>query len=255
MSFDRWRSLVDGAEIDVGSAIPDSAVLHYPFLERTTNSIVEVLEGSDGEVDGDVDNISNTWWQGYAEQHDGGLIWLDELNEWAENLSGTSGFAITVETNNDGHIFGGRFNGDSPPVWAVSIGTDDGFAEAGSSGDVAFTIRDGLGNSIESWSGDLNASDGNRHRIFTRKTGTTSEDIEIWVDGTELSLSFDGEDTLDDTEFNSFTDEVPFFDNSSETGRSVRGDPLSGGVLDNAVFYEDPTEDDIANDYNVQPWS
>ena len=43
MSFDRWRSLVDGAEIDVGAAIPDSGMFQSPIYQFWAGA----YEGSD----------------------------------------------------------------------------------------------------------------------------------------------------------------------------------------------------------------
>ena len=44
MSFTRWRSLVDGTEVDVGLAIPDSAIAHFDASDEST------IITSDGNV-------------------------------------------------------------------------------------------------------------------------------------------------------------------------------------------------------------
>ena len=53
MSFDRWRSLVDGAEIDVGSAIPDSGLAHqWNTDEGSGATLVDSNGGLDGTING-----------------------------------------------------------------------------------------------------------------------------------------------------------------------------------------------------------
>ena len=53
MSFDRWRSLVDGAEIDVGSAIPDSGLVQRnPFDEGSGSTVADAAGSNDGTVVG-----------------------------------------------------------------------------------------------------------------------------------------------------------------------------------------------------------
>ena len=53
MSFTRWRSLVDGTEVDVGPAIPDSVISHLEFEDDSdTSTAVDSVGPYDGSITG-----------------------------------------------------------------------------------------------------------------------------------------------------------------------------------------------------------
>ena len=60
MSFDRWRSLVDGAEIDVGAAIPDNLVDNFEDADADSPGVYESGETIDDYYGGRADAIVRT---------------------------------------------------------------------------------------------------------------------------------------------------------------------------------------------------
>lgn len=55
MSFNRWRSLVDGTEIDVGSAIPDSVVYQFNAQDLAGTSVGDTINTMPNQASGQPD--------------------------------------------------------------------------------------------------------------------------------------------------------------------------------------------------------
>ena len=73
MSFSRWRSLVDGTEVDVGSEIPDSGILHGWPISGTTTPIPDAVGSASISLNGGTqfDTSTDAWWEDNAVLFDG----------------------------------------------------------------------------------------------------------------------------------------------------------------------------------------
>lgn len=221
-------------------AIPDSAIYHWPFDERGDGTVTELLEGEDGTAQGTT-NISNNWWEGYAERGDGSDddIAVSELPALASLFESNFAFAITlVSADDSNHIAG---NAASPRILT-------GGSAADTSNKFAIQLTD---------------SDANQFTIESSTDVFTGDKIRVagWMENG----------------WNSNSDEVHFYVNGSKetaiiiTDESPSGAPSSLGDnfhffsateqqytdadLDNPIVYENPTENELEDDYNIQPWS
>jgi len=233
------------------NAIPDSAILHYPFGGRSGSTLVEQLDGQDGTANG-LTNVSGNYYVGHAESGDG-TDDHGELTTWgtfgSTYLTSDFGIAFTVEgANGSTEGFVGTRNGaagNNPQRFELGWGN---YANAG---ELEFHLRDG-----DSQDGDIAVNtdaafnDGNKYRVFWRKTGNTASDVECYVNNTSESLTT----VLDRGTFDNVSD----FDNPLYThAHYVDGSVSRFGdvTLDNLLVYDSPTISDIQADYDIQPWS
>lgn len=236
------------------SDIPDSALYHYPILERSDSTIVEELSNKDATANG-VTNSSGTWYEGYAEDGDGTddyIAFPTAISDWIETAQNQwVAFTVNVDPSNlgtgDNPILGANDTAESPSeLWIIGDFDGDGVLKWDYSG------SDGDRQLVETGSAVL---DGSKHRIVCQRTGVTASDMEIWVDGSEVSTSIAFEEG----------------DGFNGSFSSTRMDPYaiarkSDGsasdfvqtAIDNALFGELGTilsASEIQDDYSNQPWS
>ena len=143
MSFDRWRSLVDGAEIDLGSAIPDSDNLHaeYNLQEQPEGdgaTIDTLIDQSDNGFDADAVGSPTMDVDGFDGQQaavlDGANDGWDIPESVWESLDQPftfyAVFSIDGESDDRHHIFDYLTDGsrvlasrDSDEVWRLNAGS------------------------------------------------------------------------------------------------------------------------------------
>lgn len=241
---------IDPLPPEVGPAIPDSAILHYPFLERTNSTIVEQLESEDATANGTT-NVSGDWWEGYAESGDGTDDYI-EATTWSNvnfgvSLTSNWGIACTIETtqSSDGSPFGVVEQNANQWSWLTEMGRE-------TSGHLALRMLDRGGSSnVQELETDVAVDDGNKHRIIMGGDGPSAADKTIFVDGNESTNRYIDEGNHSN-EWN-FVENVMFHD------RNLNGSPQGiafDGVIDNILLLDSKPTDSVAqDDYDAQPWS
>ena len=234
--------------VSVGiDAIPDGAVLHYPFLERSDSTILEQIEGEDGTANGTT-NVFGNWREGYAEDGDGSNDYT-LLTTWPQFLSTFFNdwtIFVTVNTTDGSGIICGSFGSPNVQLNFGSPGAGDF-----STGEIEFLVTDGDGNNISIGTDDT-YNDGEKHRLAFRKSGNSASDLSIFVDAVEVDTSVGRDQSFADTGETEFSQ--PFSTHADYNDDSPRRH--LAGVVDNLIPCQGSlSASDIQSDYDAQPWS
>jgi len=169
------------------SSESDTKLAHRWYLSESTDPFVDQIGSNDGTNNGTT-QVTGDWVDAAARQGDGiddyidygTLGFIDELNTGAA-------FAATVQTSmtDQGYVFGLR---EGPTEWVYPI-TVNSQAFNNVEGAIGFSLRDQDGNRVEGYTGDVNINDGNEHRIVVNVPDASTNDIEVWVDGQEKSVT------------------------------------------------------------------
>ena len=241
VSFNTWRSLVDGESI---SAIPDSAV-HQLKLDDVNGSVLDSIGDLDGTTRG-VTSIDGDYVGGSASEGDG----VDDdisLGTWGDFDVSFCEEPATILFTVDG-FGGGRaaIFGNSTSR-RVKIETND----IGPDGSLDFLVRpEGGGDEdrTHTTNGGL-IDDGNKHRIALRIPGDDVNNWEFAVDGNIEDMTVSkNEGISDDLPLNQSDDVL--------LHRAADDSEYFGGVIDNFIVTNSSLSDSkIVDDYNQQPWS
>ena len=232
MSFDRWRSLVDGAEIDVGAAIPDSAIHQWPFDEGSGESVADSIGDIQGSVNGPT-FISDGWEGGSALDFDGGGtddVTFDSLVD-ETGVDSTFSVAITTDLNNTNDQFIWTHRRSGSDRWVLQV----------------------VNNSLQfvGW-------DGSRFGVAINTVPTSRTRIGVAFDGPAQTaeIYFNGESQSSD-ETGIEAGSLPQIDGIHNLGRRIDADDnAQDGVSDNPIVYSDLlTGSEFVNDYESQPWA
>lgn len=253
---DRLRFRHGGQTLGVGrpSAIPDSALLHYPYGERTNSTIAEELEGETGIANGTTNISDSDYYRGHAESGDGVDDYI-ELTTWlnfGSQIPNGVGVAFTLDsfTDSDAVFLGSR----SDTGVQVVAGTGENlFYGNYTRGAINFSFRDENGNGVVIETDDTTFNDGGRYRVFCRNPGggVTSSDLEIWINGSQEAVTTGVDQGLSESNFSDF--DRPVTTHAGNNQGSIQH--YSDCVLDNPIPYLDPSDTDIDDDYQLQPWS
>jgi len=244
-----WGSLITG---DEDSAIPDAALLHYPFGERSDSTLTESLVGANGTAVNGLVNTSGNWFNSYAEVGDG-VDDYGELTDWSEidfgqRLTGSWGLALTISdyTGSGNAVFLGQAD-TSTPGFQFHIGDEN---RQTANGNVELTMIDRTGSSNPQVIEGAAINDGGTYRIMVGGDGPTASDKVMFVnavDETSIARN-DGSQTG----ASNFT--VPV--TTHARNRSSGVDLETGCVIDNIIPLDSkPTTQDAQEDYDNQPWS
>ena len=251
--------VVNGQSVDevtangqtVHTAIPDSAVRHWPFLERENGTITERLADDDGTVVGNPTNTQDsTFFENYYEDVDGaddgvGLpAGAFETQLQSENY----GFAFSFRLSNftDGEVFFGKFN-DSDNWCFLQEGSSQG-----PSGSVRLLVRQGdndarVYDNVGGW------DDGEPHRLFVYCPTGSPTDWEIWVDGEERNTQLDRDESGFDQSALTLNGDYIGVGAQLDSGDNFRaGEDID---VDNTILFDSPPTNDIEEDYNAQPFA
>ena len=199
MSFDRWRSLVDGAEIDVGAAIPDSVVAqHSPDTFETNDGQWDDDFGGDpfvveeGSFESDVfaDNSPSIFGTETDAMSRNWPIGGSDLQSWA--------IEFEIQYSSDNIDNGNQVVGsdDDDQEFFVNADVDEGFND--DQGNIRITVDDNAGNRIRmAPSTNPGLNDGERHAVSISYLDTTVPDVKVIIDGNDQALSFDTKNSLD----------------------------------------------------------
>ena len=233
-------------------AIPDAALLHYPFGERSDSTLTESLVGANGTAVNGLVNTSGNWFNSYAEVGDG-VDDYGELTDWSEidfgqRLTGSWGLALTISdyTGSGNAVFLGQAD-TSTPGFQFHIGDEN---RQTANGNVELSMIDRTGSSNPQVIEGAAINDGGTYRIMVGGDGPTASDKVMFVnavDETSIARN-DGSQTG----ASNFT--VPV--TTHARNRSSGVDLETGCVIDNIIPLDSkPTTQDAQEDYDNQPWS
>jgi len=243
-NYTQWKSLVDLQEY---SAIPDSAILHWPINEGSGDTIYESIgeiPEQDGDIQGGIDWIDNNWWGGWALDSPGessdDTVATGQWGDWGSGLDTGGSIMFTFESTSTGkESFISCDDADENMFLIRSRGRE------GDADDINFWINDNDDNRIEVET-EAGFMDGEPHRcVINIKGENASDPIDIWIDGDLQNLDYEVYDgNLGNVENVSGT--VYFF---------WGNDDPKDSILDNVIVTDEPlTDDEIEDDYESQPW-
>lgn len=252
---DDWEGAeeIDNVEIEdgrafVGSAIPDSAIHHWPMDEGGGSTISDGVGSINGTLEGS-SWVSGSWWEGHALDGDG----VDDRVDLSSNLMGPSflsgEFTIlaTIETTTTSEsAFMANVNDDADQWQQYGINRN-------TEGGIDWVWRDDSRDEFRVYT-ENSYNDGTPHRIAWRNptTNPSHNDVEIFVDASSQDLSTEDTGSVSNhTEWNTVW---PLF---ARVGNENGGyDNFYNGILDNIIICDESlTESEIQHDYNRQPWS
>ena len=245
MSFNVWKSLIDGTEIDV-SAIPDSVRYHWetPIAgvsegETVTNWPNEIggedITGNNDLIyrEGSVDGRDAVESDG---ADDNGQATIPETGG---DMDGGQAIGVTFKTTDTGDLLGAR--NDSQ---ILSLGTEPTPNIDDGDGYLYVLWRDADGNNLEARS-STTVNDGTAYKALVQKNGNSANDIEIWLNETEETIGNTADQGV--STFNNWNRDMRFFAADDGSASTSIEDYISADVT-RFTFY-----DSYQSDGN-EPW-
>jgi len=240
---------VDGDTVfSQGIFVPPSAVYHWPFKSRSNNNIEEVISGDDGTSIG-TSNISGNFVEGFAESFSSNRIETTLLPNFTQQFQDCC-VLLTVETTSSsggmplmGGIFAGSGGSSDRPWFEPRLNNI-------STGDVWMRLWGVNDDRLDFYTNAININDGAKHRIAINIIDSSTNNVEIFVDGSSQSLNFDVSDGPD--RFDQWNVTWPI------GARNNVGNFQSNfsGTIDNVILCDQHlTNSEISQDFNSQPWS
>jgi len=226
------------------TAIPDSAVRQWPFVNRSNSTIVENLADDDGTVSGGPTNTNNTnFYEDYYEATDGTddaiLLPVGEIENQIQSKE--FGLAFTLRTSNsDLDTFGGAADGNF----------DENLLLNGS-GTLEFII--GTGGNDVSIESSTNLTDGTLRRVFVDVSTDDPANWDLYLNDSDDNPSTGFSKTLDMSNSN-----LSGAVNDIALGaRNVGGtlDQFVSGDIDHPILYDSPDRQTVTDDYQLQPFA
>ena len=234
------------------SAIPDSEadqkLIHRWVLDDVNGVVQDSIGDADGTNNG-VSSVSGDWAGGSAGDSDGvdDDILTSTLGNFGSNMDSDFAIAFSIQTT----------DGDDKSIINYTDTDDDlrleirlGHDEA-DEGEFWFRIVDSSGrgedNEQSVYSAGTSVDDGNKYRIVLNKSGTDSEDVDIWLNQSEISVTNRGNGNP--TDFRNFDNPVPLF------ARNLNGsvDNRINAILDDVCFFDNSLTQTEIGSYD-NPW-
>ena len=222
----------------------------YPMDEGTGTTVTDNTATHDATIQGDASWVTGTWIgdaavDGGTAGTGGGWIETTTFGTYGSQTDGQIAICLTAQipAGDDSYLVGWSNTGNN---MQLLFGPNDFL---GPLGNIGFALRATAGGRDGVYT-DTTWDDGAKHRFVVNKTGpSVLNDVEIWVDGTQQTLSASHTDGFDTTA-------VADFDVAGGILSQQTGSSNSAGTADDAVFYTTSlTAQEIADDYARQPWS
>lgn len=226
------------------SAIPsseaDQKLLHRWYLSEESPPFVDAIGSADSTNTIGTTQVTGDWVDGAARDGDGidDAIETTTWGSFGSNMDTDWAIAFSIQT--------------SDPGFASILGTDANYLRVdiagvdGGSGELTWFMRDDSGNDLHVGTLDR-YDDGSAHRVVFNKTGNTANDLEIWVDGANVSQSTYRNQSWGDV--SDFSAALPFFCRYN----SGLQDFVDATLDDPCVFGNSLTQSEIESYSN--PWS
>jgi hypothetical protein len=234
------------ASISTGSAIPDSALLRFPFGQRSDSTLEETIANADGTANG-LTNVSGDWIDGYAESGDGTDDYGD-LGDWSgvnfgQRLVSDWGLILSIKTTASSGNPLGLFTTDT---WEFRFTYE-------AATNLALRISDkGRNGFIQDIELSTSVNDGNKYRIAVGGDGVAASDKVAFVNGTDATSV--AQDEGDHDPNNDLNFSRPIYSHAINNGGSV--DRNIDCVIDDIIpLGSKPTASVAQDDYDRQPWS
>lgn len=236
--------------------IPENALLHYPFRERTggDTTLIEELAGHDGTADG-LSNVSGSWWDGFAEDGDGTddfgdvTAWDQTGIDFGTRLLSDWGLALTISgyTDSGGSAcFLGQADVNTP---GFQFHISDENVNS-TNGNVELVMVDRTGSSNTQAIEGSSINDGGTYRIMVGGDGPAASDKVVFVNTTDSSSVV--QNGGDQTDASNFT--IPVYTHARN--RASGSDLHVNCIVDNVIPLDSkPTAQVAQDDYDAQPWS
>ena len=238
MSFNRWRSLVDGTEF---AAIPDSEadqkLAHRWVLDDVNGTVVDSGGDADGDVNG-VSSVDGDWAGGSAGEGDGVDDNILLPSGVIPDLSSDFAVALSFQTDVSEEVhFASSFQDDS----------DLRFRLRSQDGVINMQLRVTDTADVET-SNKFN--DGNEYRLVINKISNDESNWEIWINQSEESVS-NPNTSFGEGDGGNFTQDLPMF---AESDNDEDLESHFEGIIDDFCIYDDSlTQSEIESYQN--PWA
>jgi hypothetical protein len=225
--------------IAIPNSEADQKLVHRWYLSEDSGPFVDEIGSADGSNNGTV-QVTGDWVDGAARDGDGASDYI-ETTTWGSfgsNMDTDWAIAFSIQTSDSG--------------FASILGTDANYLRVdiagvdGGSGELTWFMRDGSGNDLHVGT-DNRYDDGNPHRVVFNKTGNTASDLEIWVDGTNVSQTVYRDNSWGDV--SDFSNAMPFLCRYN----SGFQDFVDATLDDPCVFDKSLTKSEIES--YQSPWS
>ena len=224
-------------------AIPDGKVLSYPWNEGSGTDINE-------EFGRDVATLSDdsVWTEGN--------FFGDFALDFRGNEESVSGDSTAIEDAIQSGHFGVSFTfqSDNLETFDNFLGvSDNGRVQSfssfrGDDGSVEFRIEDSNGHRIEVFT-DGGFDDGANKRVFITMDQPNADGISIFINDSEKPLTANSDDSGFDLSDVNISGEEMLYGDGPGTGTEVNA------IMDYPRWWQSPSRDDIAEDFDLQPWS
>jgi hypothetical protein len=242
---------VDGQTVfSSGPDIPASAIHRWILDDVASGTATDSVGGSDGTVNG-VSSVAGNFVGGAAGSADGNDDSIDcgTLGSFGSTLNTQHAIAFTLNTTDDSAAYLLGVVDSSGSTFAVGISrvnTDE----------ILYLLQDdGSTNKTILETDGFVGSDGNNHRVVVNRTGNSTANTEIYVDGSQETtqpVASDNGGSLGSIS-NFSLDFLLFARTSSNTGNP---DNHYNGILDDVIIFDSSLSSaQISEDFNRQPWS
>jgi len=236
--------------VTVADLIPSPATHRWKLGDVATGTATDSIGSADGTVNG-VSSISGTYQGGSAGDGDGtdDFINLTDLSGsgFDSNIPGKHAVSFTIKSSASPGIYPFGFSRGSFGEYGVNLGSvfDSPPQDA-----IKYWVGE---NSSNVYGVTFNKSvlDGGTHRICIVMRGTAAQDIECYVDASEVTNKTIDQDS--GTPSVTFSKDLYLF---AANYRTSGDDFHYTGVIDDLVLYDDElSSSEIQDDFNLQPWS
>lgn len=228
-------------------AIPSSAIHKWKFDEGSGTTAADAIGSTDLTLSTSAMWTSGTWVGDNAADGDGTDDFgsATQLGTFGSSMDTDFALATTIQTTDTNAYLCGVINSGDSTEFRIDIGRNGSLP----SDVLGVVISDSNGNSLYPYT-DNAYNDGNKHRVVINKTGNTTSDVRIWIDGTDVSQSINR-----DQSFSNPSDfDVNWTTHALNNGGSV-GTHLDV-TIDDMIFADNSwTSTEIQDDFDRQPWS
>ncbi len=236
--------------------VTDVAVHHWPFVERSGNTVEDIIGDANGTIHDGLENINGEWYEDHAEYLEEGAeghIDLGHLESINEAVAGHA-FALiatvkpsTITPDRAMTILGA---GGGHTNWCeFRISESDGTRN----GRPIIMIRDNGANEIRVAAGESIAPD-TTSRIAVSMEGNTADDVTFWINGEKVYTEVLHEGELVDSVVPEET--YGIFASNPDSESTIRTRRWFRGTIDNVIFCDQAISDEAATqDFEDQPWS
>ena len=245
-SYEQWRSIIDGINIEIPDSEADQKLIHRWVLDDVNDTV----EDSEGDADGTnkgVTSVDGDFAGGSAGDGDGvdDHILTTTLGDFGSQMDSSYAFAFSFETADNGD-FVSVIDSDSQERNGFQLTTRDFFG--GTANKLGYGYRDDSDYRIRVDS-NQDVTDGTTYRaVVNVPDPTDANSVEIWLNQSEENVNI-ADDSGSLTDPKNFNENVPLF---ADNSRGEIENHIDSVIDDFCVFDESLTQSEIESYQN--PW-